>query len=58
MTSIDDQEWVRQVSRRIDEAKCSLTSNSRLPDMALAKLASDLEGIKKAARALLDGGGA
>lgn len=54
--SPDDTAWLKQVEQRIDAAKCAVTSNGRLSETELAKLASDLETIKKRARALLQEG--
>lgn len=50
----DDQAWLQQLRRRIDDAKCCAESNHRLPTSELVTLASDLESIYKRARALLE----
>lgn len=49
----DNNEWLAQVRRSIDNAKCAITSNSRLSEFDLADMASQLESIAKRCRAMV-----
>lgn len=50
----DDEAWLSQCRKRIDDAKIAVESNARLSVNERAKLASQLESVFKQARGLME----
>jgi L-alanine-DL-glutamate epimerase-like enolase superfamily enzyme len=52
----DDEAWLTQCRKRIDDAKIAVESNGRLAAQERVELASQLESVFKRARGLVEPG--